>query len=306
MQSSRYTILFMVVLSFVCAVILATLASALARPQDVAKELYRSKQMLVAAQLYNQDLENFTTQDPSGQTVPARFEKGKLLPTDKIIRATQEQILELYRLRFEPLLVDNKGDITTFKKTGLDQNHYLNSNRKTGYYRLPYKLIYAIYNDGPESTARQIDGYIIPINGYGLWDAIYGYLALKPDGVTVIGISWYDHKETPGLGAEIASGAWQRQFPGKKIVQESADGAIDVQKNPIGLVVVKGRVSEVLGESPKAKSAVDGIAGSTLTGNGVTEAYRDVLQAYRPFFIKVQEKSRSLLWQSPSHQSRPT
>ncbi len=292
MQSSKYTILFMVALSFVCAVILATLASALAHPQDVAKELYRSKQMLVAAQLYNQDLENFTTQDPSDQTVPAKFENGKLLPTDKIIRASQDQILDLYRLRFEPLLINDKGDVTTFEKAGIDPNQYLNNNRKTGYYRLPHKLIYAIYNNGPESTVREISGYIIPVNGYGLWDAIYGYLALKPDGVTVMGISWYDHKETPGLGAEIASSAWQRQFPGKKIIQESADGAIDVQKNPIGLVVVKGRVSEVLGESPKAKSAVDGIAGSTLTGNGVTEAYRDVLQAYRPFFIKVNQEKK--------------
>ncbi len=292
MQSSKYTLLFMIALSFVCAIILATLASALARPQDVAKELYRSKQMLVAAQLYNQDLGNFTVQNAQGQTVPAKFENDNLLPTDQIIPATQDQILELYRLRFAPVLVDEKGDLTTFEKARLEPNQYLNDHRKTGYYRLPLKLLYVIYNSGPDAPDRQIIGYIVPVNGYGLWDAIYGYLALKPDGVTVIGISWYDHKETPGLGAEIAATAWQKQFPGKKIVQESADGAIDVAKNPIGLVVVKGRVAEVLGDSPKAKSAVDGIAGSTLTGNGVTEAYRDVLQAYRPFFIKAHQEKK--------------
>jgi len=281
----------MVVLSFVCAVILATLASALAQPQEVAKELYRSKQMLVAAQLYNQDLGNFTTQNEQGQTVPAKFDNGVLLPTEKIIPATREQILELYRSRFVPLLVSDKGELKTFEQTGIDSTNYINNNRKTGYYKLPNKLIYAIYNAGPNKADRQATGYIIPINGYGLWDAIYGYLALKPDGVTVIGISWYDHKETPGLGAEIATSRWQKQFPGKKIVQESADGAIDIAKNPIGLIVVKGRVSEVLGSSPKAQSAVDGIAGSTLTGNGVTEAYRDVLQAYRPFFIKINQEA---------------
>ncbi len=279
----------MVALSFVCAVILAVLASVLAEPQNVAKELYRSKQMLVAAQLYNQDLGNFTTQNEQGITVPAQFDHGQLIPSDKIVSATREQILELYRQRFSPLLVTATGEVTTFEKAGLDMNQYINSHRKTGYYRLPNKLIYAIYDRGTDNAERKITGYIIPVNGYGLWDAIYGYLALKPDGVTVIGISWYDHKETPGLGAEIASAAWQRQFPGKKIVQESAGGAIDIAKNPIGLVVVKGRVSEVLGDSPKAKNAVDGIAGSTLTGNGVTESYRDVLEAYRPFFIKIHD-----------------
>ncbi len=292
MQSSKYTLTFMVALSFVCAVILATLASVLAEPQEVAKELYRSKQMLVAAQLYNQDLGNFTIQNEQGQTVPAQFKKGKLIPTGQIISATQEQILELCRQRFVPLLVTDKGELVTFEEAQLEPSNYLNSNRKTGYYRLPYKLIYAIYSEGPEHADRLATGYIVPVNGYGLWDAIYGYLALKPDGVTVIGISWYDHKETPGLGAEIAAASWQKQFPGKKIVQESADGTSDIAKNPIGLVVVKGRVSEVLGDSPKAKSAVDGIAGSTLTGNGVTEAYRDVLQAYRPFFIKVNKNNR--------------
>ena len=50
---------------------------------------------------------------------------------------------------------------------------------------------------------------------------------------------------------------------------------------------MRGKVSEVLGDAPKAQSAVDGIAGATLTGNGVTKAYTDVLEAYRPFLIAI-------------------
>ncbi len=49
--------------------------------------------------------------------------------------------------------------------------------------------------------------------------------------------------------------------------------------------MVRGKVSEVYGDSPKAKSAVDGMSGATLTGNGVTAAYKDVLEAYRAFLI---------------------
>ena len=55
--------------------------------------------------------------------------------------------------------------------------------------------------------------------------------------------------------------------------------------------MVKGKVSEVLGNAPKAKSAVDGMTGATLTGNGVNDAYREVLAAYRPFLIKVNEEN---------------
>jgi Na+-transporting NADH:ubiquinone oxidoreductase subunit C len=125
----------------------------------------------------------------------------------------------------------------------------------------------------------------------GLWDAIYGYLAIKNDGDTVIGISWYDQKETPGLGANIAEPEWQSQFPNKKIFQESPNGETDFKTAPLGITVVKGKVSEVLGDSTKALSAVDGMAGATLTGNGVTNAYRDVLAAYRPFLLIVHEKN---------------
>ena len=137
------------------------------------------------------------------------------------------------------------------------------------------------------SKESKPEGYVIPVNGFGLWDAIYGYLAVATDGNTVIGISWYDQKETPGLGANISEAPWQDLFPGKKIFQESADGKTEFKMTPLGIVVVKGKVSEVLGTNPKSKSAVDGMAGATLTGNGVTDAYRDVLGPYRPFLMKL-------------------
>lgn len=69
----------------------------------------------------------------------------------------------------------------------------------------------------------------------------------------------------------------------KAYLSRKSDGKTDFKSAPLGILVVKGKVSEVLGNSPKSKSAVDGMAGATLTGNGVTEAYRDVLSPYRPF-----------------------
>lgn len=295
--SNRQTIIFMVLLSLICATILSLMASALAEPQQVARDLYRSKQTLVAARILNPTTGVLQIKDAEGRFVPARAEKeGKLVPDEKALPPTQQQLLEVYKARFKPYLVDKEGKQHTFEELNINPVDYLRDNRKAGYYALPYKLIYEI-RPNPTDSATLADapaeGYVLPVNGFGLWDAIYGYLAIAPDANQIIGISWYDHKETPGLGANISEADWQSLFPGKQIFQESADGSLDPKTAPLGITVVRGKVAEVFGDSPKAKSAVDGMAGATLTGNGVTLAYLDVLNAYRPFLIAVRDKMKT-------------
>lgn len=283
----------MIILSFACALILSILASILAEPQMIAKELDRSKQMMIASKILSPE-GYFLVRDERGNYVPAKYEEnGQLVPAaGQHFHATQTQLLEVYKKRLTPFLVNDKGEESTFEKTGLDEKRYLADYKKTGYYKEPWKLAYKILPNMTTKTpqaASNPEGYVFPINGFGLWDAIYGYLAIQPDGNTVIGISWYDQKETPGLGANITEASWQNFFPGKKIFQENADGTTNFKTAPLGIIVVKGKVAEVLGNSPKAKSAVDGMAGATLTGNGVTDAYRDVLEPYRPFLIKIHD-----------------
>lgn len=277
----------MVILSFVCALILSVLASALKEPKEIAKELDRSKQMMIAAKILSHE-GNFILPNDKGVYQPAKLDdKGFLVPTDQIVIPTQKQLIDVYSKRLIPLMTNDKGEVKTPQELNIDLTKYDADFRKTGFYKEPWKLFYQIM---PNSDSKTPIGYVIPVNGYGLWDAIYGYIALKPDMDTVIGISWYDQKETPGLGANIAEAAWQNQFPGKKIFQESPGGTTDFKSAPLGITVVKGKVAEVLGSSPKAKSAVDGMAGATLTGNGVTEAYKDVFAGYRPFLLKYHEK----------------
>lgn len=292
-----YTLLFMVTLSLVCAIILSILASALKEPQEKAKELDRSKQMLIAARIMS-PYGYFQIQNEKGEFVPAKFgREGVLEPVNEQIIPSQEQILEVYRVRIKPFLVNDQGEFTTFQQADINEQTYTQDFRKTGYYLQPLKLIYKIYSNvqptngqNSQKQEQNVTGYVIPVNGMGLWDAIYGYLAIKPDGDTVIGISWYDQKETPGLGANIAEPEWQSQFPGKRIFQESPNGQTDFKTAPLGITVIKGKVGEVLGDSPKALSAVDGMAGATLTGNGVTNAYRDVLAAYRPLLLRLHQE----------------
>lgn len=283
----------MVVLSFICAMILSLLASALAIPKVRAKELDRSKQMMISAKILDHS-GHFLMKDEKGNLVPAKFEKdGVLVPGTVTELASEKEMLAIYNKRLKPLLTNDKGELFTFEEAKINEEDYLKNYKKTGYYKQPYKLLYKLLpNTTSENAKDDVEGWVFPVNGLGLWDAIYGYLAIEPDAATVIGITWYDQKETPGLGANIADAPWQALFPGKKIFQENSSGEIDFKNAPIGITVVRGKVSEVYGDSRKSKSAVDGMAGATLTGNGVTDAYRDVLTEYRSFLMRIQKEHK--------------
>lgn len=290
-SSNSATIIFMMILSFVCALILSILASSLRPSQEVARALDQSQQMMMAARIVSPS-GYFQVEEGQHEYVPAIFSDGILKPSDKIQFPTGTELFQIYKDRLKPMLLNQKNELITFEEAGIDEQEYVTENRKRGYYKMPLKLIYEIYpNQKSENDAKPI-GYVIPVNGYGLWDAIYGYLAIKTDGDTVIGIAWYDQKETPGLGAVITETAWQNQFIGKKIFEESPDGETDFKTAPLGITVVRGEVKNVYGNKPKARSAVDGIPGATLTGNGVTAAYEAVLAPYRAFLIKLHEESQ--------------
>jgi Na+-transporting NADH:ubiquinone oxidoreductase subunit C len=290
------TMIFIIVICSSCALILAILASVLKPKQDEAKELDRSKQLMISASLLSPDGYFLVQED--NKYVPAIFSEKEqiLIPSPSIVKAKSNEILKVYQIRIQPFLTDNEGSTYTFQEKGIDLTKYLEENKKDGFADLPLKLVYAILpNNSPQNISGSTTpiGYVIPINGMGLWDAIYGYLAIESNGDTVIGTTWYEQTETAGLGANISFPSWQKQFKNKVIFHKGATGTTDFARAPIGIVVVKGKVSEVYGSSPKSDSAVDGITGATLTGMGVTNAYRNVLEKYRPFLLKVHQENVS-------------
>ena len=99
---------------------------------------------------------------------------------------------------------------------------------------------------------------ILPVRGYGLWGILYGYLAISKDLNTIVGLEFYEHKETPGLGAEIDNPAWKALWNGKKLFDE---------KGNLLIKVIKGKVTV---NEANSNYKVDGLSGATLTSNGVT------------------------------------
>lgn len=118
---------------------------------------------------------------------------------------------------------------------------------------------------------------ILPVHGYGLWSTLYGLLALAPDGRTIRAVSFYDQRETAGLGGEVANPKWQASWTGKQVS--------DVQGTP-RFALVKGGV---VADSPQAIYQVDGLSGATLTSNGVTNLMRFWMgeMGYGPYLARI-------------------
>lgn len=124
---------------------------------------------------------------------------------------------------------------------------------------------------------------IIPIKGYGLWSTMYGFVALQADANTITDVTFYEHNETPGLGGEIKNRNWQKIWQGKRVYDENFQPAFQL---------VKGRVSEA---TPNKEYKVDGLAGATLTSNGVTNLVRFWVgeNGFGPYLKKIQSQSLS-------------
>lgn len=122
----------------------------------------------------------------------------------------------------------------------------------------------------------EVDGktiYVAPIYGKGLWDAIWGYIGMDEN--MVVQGAYFDHKgETPGLGANIKERFFMDDFIGEHLMDESGEFR--------GITVAKGNADPT--NRIKTDNAVDAIAGSTITGDGVTAMIRSDLRLYVPYF----------------------
>lgn len=132
---------------------------------------------------------------------------------------------------------------------------------------------------------ERVEAYIVPINTRGLWGRIHGYLALQNDGSTITGFTVYKHSETPGLGGEIESAWFQKNFIGKKIVDQAG--------NFVSIAIAKGVVGSQVPKE-RQRNYVDGISGATLTGKFLSAGFREILSGYEPVSIRFRRNQMRL------------
>ena len=174
------------------------------------------------------------------------------------------EVLKIYTDKIIEIVVDDNGAVVEGKKP--EQLTDKDNNLHPVY----------LYKEGDQVLA-----YAIPVVGQGLWSTMYGYLALESDGVTIRGITFYKHGETPGLGGEIEKEWFQANFKGKTIYSLK-----DQKLTPI--VVARGKAAgQFKGE--ESNYHVDGITAATLTGAGVTDMMNKWLHIYEPYFAKIRK-----------------
>lgn len=222
------TIGIVVAVCLACSVVVSGAAVGLRSIQQVNAKLDEQSNILTAAGLIDKAQSKSDIQTVYDEFVEERFVD---LATGEYVQASEVgPDYDMYKAAKVPELSTEVTD------------------SPVGFSRRPdVATVYLVKSDG-----AKVDRIILPVHGSGLWDLMYGFLALDSDGNTIKELIYYNQKETPGLGGEIQNPAWQAKWNGKKLFN-GGEVAISVEK----------------GEHKGDPYTVDGLSGATLTSNGV-------------------------------------
>lgn len=257
-HSVAYTILFAGLICVVCAVLVSSSAVSLSEMQQANAALDKRKNVLLSA--------------------------GLAKPSDKLDAARVE---ELFRV-VKPVAIDLQSgeaapgiDAATFDqrkaRNDPDASRPAPPNNSS-ISRLPnHAVVYQVFNQSGE-----LQMVVLPIEGYGLWSTLYGFLSLDADTRTVRGLTYYQHGETPGLGGEVDNPRWKARWPGR--IAFDSDGQTVIE-------VVKGQA----GPPEEDPHRVDGLAGATITSRGVTNMLRFWLgeNGFGPYLKRLRDSRTS-------------
>lgn len=245
-DSGSYIFTFAVVMTLLLGAVLAFTSESLKDKQKAEREFERKKFILSAAL--------------GTETINAMAAKNR------------QDVEELYANRVKNFVVDSAGE----KIDGLTAKDVVVAKE----YKLPVKErklpVYTVSKEGSE----EVEYYVMPIYGYGLWDNIFGYVSLQSDLNTVQGVIFDHVGETPGLGARITEAEVQKRYQGKEIYNEKSElVSVDMQK---------GEGADYSNEPHK----VNGMTGATITGVGVNKMMLAYLGLYEEYFNNIKSTDK--------------
>lgn len=235
-DGNGYTILFATIMVIVVGGVLAGLATGL-KPAIKENERFEKQQNILYAMGVNENVEGESSVN--------------FIPTDRVVTEYDKYIKEAYIIQNGNITKSDEAFTVDMKK----QSKKSKSERK-----MP---LFVGEKDGKKY-------YVIPMYGKGLWDAIWGYVALDSD-LVVQGV-YFDHKaETPGLGANIKERYFMDDFTGEQIMTDTQFS---------GITVAKGNNDPK--NERKDDNKVDALAGATITGDGVSAMIKSTVRNYVP------------------------
>jgi len=240
-----YTIVFAAIMVVVVGSTLAFMASGLGG-KIKENERFEKQQNILYAMGVNENVDEGSV---------------NFVPTDKVEAEFSKYIKQQLVIKGDSLITDNEAYLIDMKKQ-------LARYKKGETPELP---LFIGEKDGKEY-------YIIPMYGKGLWDAIWGFIAL--DNKMVVQGVFFDHKgETPGLGANINQRYFMDDFTGETIMQGTRYS---------GISVAKGNNDPL--NDRKEDNKVDALAGATITGNGVSAMISETVNLYKDYLQTIRAK----------------
>ena len=250
-DSTRKTLIVALALCLVCSILVSTAAVKLQPLQQRNQELDRKKIILEVAGLLK-----------PGVSI------------DELFKQVEPKVVDLSTGEYVDTMDPNQFDQRQAAKDP-EMSVKIPPDRDIAQIRrrAKYAVVYLVKEEG------QTKLILLPVHGYGLWSTMYAYIALKRDANTIFGLRFYEQGETAGLGAEIDNPRWRNNWTGKVVYGEAEKPQIRV---------IKGTVAP---GDPEAKFKIDGLAGATLTANGVTnlihywlgpEGFGTYLKKFRP------------------------
>lgn len=241
-DSAVKTLVVALIVSFVCAVLVSATAVFFKPLQDANKERERQQQILALV-----------------ERLPG---VGELFETAEA-RRVESHVVELatgyYVPSIDPASYDQREAAKDPQRgIALPPEHDLALLQR----RAKYATVHLV------KMRDEIELVILPVHGSGYVSTLYGYLALAGDANTVVALSFFEHAETPGMGAAVDDPQWREQWQGKTVRDDEGTLRIGVAR---GAVEAK---------APAAAYQVDGISGATRTSQGVTNLLRFWLGDY--------------------------
>lgn len=250
-----------VLLCLICSIVVSTAAVVLKPLQDENKLLDKKRNILAAAGLLVE-----------GKSVESLFEQVEA----KIVNVKTGQFASDEDLKAAGIIDaetfdQRKASKNTNLSFALSSSEDISSIKRQSL----FATVYIVRN-----SSGQLDTIILPVHGYGLWSTLYGFLALEEDANTVVGLGFYEHAETPGLGGEVDNPKWKEVWPGKKVYNATWD---------VKLGLIKGTVDK---NNPGAMHQIDGLSGASLTSRGVSNIVKFWMgeKGFGPFLAALREE----------------
>ncbi len=261
MFSTRYIIMFVLTMTTVVALLLALLFTSLKDTHKQNEAIFNKRAILSAVE------------DQLG-----------LKEGEKIKDAADQVVLDIFNSKVTQVVLDMEGNEVSKEeveakgyKGGLAEHIDMKKEKKKPEAERILPLFIFKIDAGEQY-------YITSVRGNGLWDEIWGNIALKSDLNTIVGASFDHQGETPGLGAEIKDNpAFPNSFKGKQIYDESGEY--------VSVDVIKG------GAAADNLHGVDGISGATVTADGVAQMLYYGIEYYEPYFDKLKNEDSKPLGQ---------